>query len=120
MIHPQMATMLSIVLTDATADPATLHALLRGAAARTWDQLSVDGDTSTNDTVFLLASGAAGAADAGERPGGARRARRGRRGRRARPRPPAGRRRRGRDGAASPARSPGPPTTPTRGPSPGP
>jgi glutamate N-acetyltransferase/amino-acid N-acetyltransferase len=62
MIHPRMATMLSIVLTDATADPATLHGLLRPAAARTWDQLSVDGDTSTNDTVFLLASGAAGAA----------------------------------------------------------
>ena len=64
MIHPRMATMLSVVLTDATADPATLRTLLRVAAARTWDQLSVDGDTSTNDTVFLLASGAAGAADA--------------------------------------------------------
>ena len=62
MIHPRMATMLSIVLTDATVDPATLHGLLRPAAARTWDQLSVDGDTSTNDTVFLLASGVAGAA----------------------------------------------------------
>ena len=61
MIHPRMATMLAIVLTDATVDPATLHGLLRPAAARTWDQLSVDGDTSTNDTVFLLASGAAGA-----------------------------------------------------------
>jgi glutamate N-acetyltransferase/amino-acid N-acetyltransferase len=64
MIHPRMATMLSVLLTDATADPATLRTLLRSAAARTWDQLSVDGDTSTNDTVFLLASGAAGAADA--------------------------------------------------------
>lgn len=64
MIHPRMATMLSVVLTDATADPATLRTLLRAAAARTWDQLSVDGDTSTNDTVFLLASGVAGAADA--------------------------------------------------------
>jgi glutamate N-acetyltransferase / amino-acid N-acetyltransferase len=63
MIHPRMATMLSILLTDATVDPATLHGLLRPAAARTWNQLSVDGDTSTNDTVFLLASGAAGAAD---------------------------------------------------------
>jgi glutamate N-acetyltransferase/amino-acid N-acetyltransferase len=62
MIHPRMATMLSIVLTDASVDPATLHGLLRPAAARTWDQLSVDGDTSTNDTVFVLASGAAGAA----------------------------------------------------------
>jgi glutamate N-acetyltransferase/amino-acid N-acetyltransferase len=62
MIHPRMATMLSILLTDATVDPATLHGLLRPAVARTWDQLSVDGDTSTNDTVFILASGAAGAA----------------------------------------------------------
>ena len=58
MIHPQMATMLSVILTDATAAPATLWGILRPAAARTWNQLSVDGDTSTNDTVFLLASGA--------------------------------------------------------------
>lgn len=65
MIHPRMATMLSVVLTDAPADPPTLHALLRRAAARTWNQLSVDGDTSTNDTVFLLASGRAPAAAAG-------------------------------------------------------
>src|SRR6188768_2368006 len=62
MIHPNMATMLSIVLTDAAAPPDVLWSLLRPAAARTWDQLSVDGDTSTNDTVFVLASGAAGAA----------------------------------------------------------
>jgi glutamate N-acetyltransferase/amino-acid N-acetyltransferase len=64
MIHPRMATMLSVLLTDATASPATLHALLRAAAATTWDQLSVDGDTSTNDTVLVLASGRAGAASA--------------------------------------------------------
>ncbi len=64
MIHPRMATMLAIVLTDATASPTTLRELLRAAATTTWDQLSVDGDTSTNDTVFLLASGAAGAASA--------------------------------------------------------
>jgi glutamate N-acetyltransferase/amino-acid N-acetyltransferase len=65
MIHPRMATMLSVLLTDATADPITLRPLLAGAAARTWNQLSVDGDTSTNDSVVALASGAAGAADAG-------------------------------------------------------
>jgi glutamate N-acetyltransferase / amino-acid N-acetyltransferase len=65
MIHPRMATMLSVIISDATADPATLRALLAGAASRTWNQLSVDGDTSTNDTVFLLASGTAGGADAG-------------------------------------------------------
>ncbi len=68
MIHPRMATMLSVVLTDATASPATLRSLLRAAAAVTWDQLSVDGDTSTNDTVFALASGAAGAASADDDP----------------------------------------------------
>jgi glutamate N-acetyltransferase / amino-acid N-acetyltransferase len=62
MIHPQMATMLSLILTDATAEPALLYELLKTAATRTWNQLSVDGDTSTNDTVFLLASGAAGTA----------------------------------------------------------
>ncbi len=61
MIHPRMATMLAVVLTDAAVDPATLHGLLRAATVRTWNQLSVDGDTSTNDTVLLLASGAAGA-----------------------------------------------------------
>ncbi len=60
MIHPRMATMLSVLLTDATIAPDVLWSLLRPAAARTWDQLSVDGDTSTNDTVFVLASGAAG------------------------------------------------------------
>jgi len=60
MIHPRMATMLSVVMTDAAVDPATLHSLLRRAADRTWNQLSVDGDTSTNDTVIALASGASG------------------------------------------------------------
>ncbi len=61
MIHPRMATMLSVILTDAAAAPETLWGILRPAAARTWNQLSVDGDTSTNDTVFVLASGASGA-----------------------------------------------------------
>jgi glutamate N-acetyltransferase/amino-acid N-acetyltransferase len=61
MIHPRMATMLSVVLTDASVEPDTLHGLLSPIVQRTWNQLSVDGDTSTNDTVFLLASGAAGA-----------------------------------------------------------
>ena len=62
MIHPRMATMLAVVLTDAVVSPATLHGLLSAATVRTWNQLSVDGDTSTNDTVFLLASGASAAA----------------------------------------------------------
>ncbi|MBI3745676.1 MAG: bifunctional ornithine acetyltransferase/N-acetylglutamate synthase, partial [Chloroflexi bacterium] len=51
MIHPRMATMLSVILTDAPATPELLQSILRPAAARTWNQLSVDGDTSTNDTV---------------------------------------------------------------------
>ncbi len=62
MIHPRMATMLAVVLTDAAASPELLASILRPVAARTWNQLSVDGDTSTNDTVFLLASGASIAA----------------------------------------------------------
>lgn len=66
MIHPNMATMLSVLLTDAAIAPQVLWGILRPAAARTWDQLSVDGDTSTNDTVFVLASGAAGNAPLAE------------------------------------------------------
>ncbi len=58
MIHPNMATMLSVILTDAAVSPDVLWSVLRRATVRTWNQLSVDGDTSTNDTVFLLASGA--------------------------------------------------------------
>ena len=61
MIHPRMATMLALVLTDAVAAPATLQAMLTPVVERTWNQLTVDGDTSTNDTVYLLASGAADA-----------------------------------------------------------
>jgi glutamate N-acetyltransferase/amino-acid N-acetyltransferase len=61
MIHPRMATMLSVILTDASVAPATLHGLLSPIVQRTWNQISVDGDTSTNDTVFLLASGESGA-----------------------------------------------------------
>ena len=61
MIHPRMATMLAVLLTDASASPETLAAIVAPVAARTWNQLTVDGDTSTNDTVLLMASGAAGA-----------------------------------------------------------
>ncbi len=62
MIHPRMATMLAVLLTDAAAAPHLLHALLRPVVARTWDQLTIDSDTSPNDTVFLLASAASGSA----------------------------------------------------------
>lgn len=63
MIHPQLvphATMLVYVLTDAAIEPADLNTYLRGAIERSFNRISVDGDTSTNDTVLLLASGASG------------------------------------------------------------
>lgn len=69
MIHPQLvphATMLVYVLTDAAIEPAVLDGYLRPAIEVSFNRISVDGDTSTNDTVLLLASGASGAAvDAG-------------------------------------------------------
>jgi glutamate N-acetyltransferase/amino-acid N-acetyltransferase len=64
MIHPQLvphATMLVYILTDAMAEPAALDAYLRQAIELSFNRISVDGDTSTNDTVLLLASGASGA-----------------------------------------------------------
>ncbi|MFV2062530.1 MAG: bifunctional ornithine acetyltransferase/N-acetylglutamate synthase [Chloroflexota bacterium] len=61
MIHPGMATMLCFMLTDASVEPAALHRMLRPVVAHTWDQISVDGDQSTNDTVLVAASGASGA-----------------------------------------------------------
>jgi glutamate N-acetyltransferase / amino-acid N-acetyltransferase len=61
MIHPRMATMLALIVTDLDIDPDALHGLLAPAVEETWNQLTVDGDTSTNDTVFALASGASGA-----------------------------------------------------------
>jgi glutamate N-acetyltransferase/amino-acid N-acetyltransferase len=57
-----MATMLAVLMTDAPVAPPVLHRVLRWATTRTWNQLTIDGDTSTNDTVFLLASGATDAA----------------------------------------------------------
>jgi glutamate N-acetyltransferase/amino-acid N-acetyltransferase len=63
MIHPQLvphATMLVYILTDAAIAPADLNAYLRPAVEVSFNRISVDGDTSTNDTVLLLASGASG------------------------------------------------------------
>jgi glutamate N-acetyltransferase/amino-acid N-acetyltransferase len=60
MIHPNMATMLSFVMTDAALDAATLHHALKTAVDQSFNSISVDGDTSTNDTVLLLASGRIG------------------------------------------------------------
>jgi len=58
MLAPSLATMLVVLTTDAVADAAALDTALRKAAARTFDRLDVDGSSSTNDTVLLLASGA--------------------------------------------------------------
>ena len=68
MIHPNMATMLSVITTDARIEPARLDRALRSAVERSFNRISVDGDMSTNDTVLVLASGASGAVvdDAGE------------------------------------------------------
>ena len=60
MLAPNLATMLSVLTTDAVADRETLDAALRAATRRTFDRLDVDGGTSTNDTVLVLASGASG------------------------------------------------------------
>jgi glutamate N-acetyltransferase / amino-acid N-acetyltransferase len=64
MIHPQLvphATMLVYIFTDADLSPATLDTYLRASLEVSFNRISVDGDTSTNDTVLLLASGASGA-----------------------------------------------------------
>ncbi|MEV0681726.1 bifunctional glutamate N-acetyltransferase/amino-acid acetyltransferase ArgJ [Actinosynnema sp. NPDC050436] len=62
MLAPNMATMLSVITTDAVVDGDTLDQALRATTARTYDRLDVDGGTSTNDTVLVLASGASGVA----------------------------------------------------------
>ena len=61
MIHPNMATMLLFITTDVKVEPAVLQAALSSVVPATFNQISVDGDTSTNDTVLLLASGLSGA-----------------------------------------------------------
>jgi glutamate N-acetyltransferase/amino-acid N-acetyltransferase len=61
MIHPQMATMLAFILTDAAVAPALLQRALREAVRGTFNSITVDGDTSTNDTVAVLANGSSGA-----------------------------------------------------------
>ncbi|MSR69245.1 MAG: bifunctional glutamate N-acetyltransferase/amino-acid acetyltransferase ArgJ [Phycisphaerales bacterium] len=66
MIHPNMATMIAVLATDAACTPQQLDNHLRAAVDRSFHRISVDGDTSTNDSVFALASGKAGAAPAPE------------------------------------------------------
>jgi len=60
MIHPNMATLLTFVTTDALIDSAALRPMLRSAADDSFNAISVDGDTSTNDTLLVLANGASG------------------------------------------------------------
>ncbi|MFZ5649889.1 MAG: bifunctional glutamate N-acetyltransferase/amino-acid acetyltransferase ArgJ [Bacillota bacterium] len=60
MIHPNMATMLCFITTDAAVDPACLRECLTYAADRSFNMVTVDGDTSTNDMVLALANGMAG------------------------------------------------------------
>ncbi|MGD0314284.1 MAG: bifunctional glutamate N-acetyltransferase/amino-acid acetyltransferase ArgJ [Acidimicrobiales bacterium] len=63
MLAPDMATMLAFLTTDAAVEPGPLAALLQGAVDESFNSMSVDGCTSTNDTVILMASGRAGPAD---------------------------------------------------------
>jgi glutamate N-acetyltransferase/amino-acid N-acetyltransferase len=60
MVAPAMATMLAVLSTDASVEPAELDRALRAASSRTFERLDVDGGTSTNDTVLLMANGASG------------------------------------------------------------
>lgn len=60
MIHPNMATMLGFVTTDAHIDQEALQLALKEVTEKSFNQITVDGDTSTNDTVFVLANGKAG------------------------------------------------------------
>jgi glutamate N-acetyltransferase/amino-acid N-acetyltransferase len=60
MIHPNMATMLAYITTDAAVEPGLMSRLARPVADRSFNQVTVDGDSSTNDTFLLLANGTAG------------------------------------------------------------
>ena len=61
MIHPNMATTLAFIVTDTAIAPGLLQKTLRDVVSRTFNAISIDGDTSTNDTLLVLANGAAGA-----------------------------------------------------------
>ena len=61
MIMPNMATMITVLTTDAPIAPSALHSALKACVDQTFNKVTVDSDTSTNDTCLLLASGAAGA-----------------------------------------------------------
>lgn len=59
MIHPNLATMLAYITTDAAVEPGLMEKLVRPVADRSFNQVTVDGDSSTNDTFLILANGAA-------------------------------------------------------------
>jgi len=61
MIRPDVATMLCFIMTDLQVDPAVLQEALAVGAQRSFNRITVDGDTSTNDTILLMASGVSGA-----------------------------------------------------------
>ena len=61
MIMPNMATMIAVITTDAPVEPQTLHTILTSCVNQTFNKVTVDSDTSTNDTCIMLASGAAAA-----------------------------------------------------------
>jgi len=69
MIHPNMATMLAFLTTDCAISPALLKEALQTSANRTYNRISVDGDTSTNDMTAILASGTAGNTEITEKGG---------------------------------------------------
>ena len=56
MIHPNMATMLAFITTDASIESNTLHQLLKSSTDHTFNMITVDGDTSTNDMVLVTAN----------------------------------------------------------------
>ncbi len=66
MIHPGMATMLAYAFTDAKLGPPEVRAMLRAAVEESFGRISVDGDMSTNDTVYLMANGASGIQEKGK------------------------------------------------------
>jgi len=66
MIRPDMATLLAYIATDAAVEASTLQACLSAAVERSFNRISIDGDTSTNDACLLLATGASGASVSGD------------------------------------------------------
>src|SRR5207302_8139416 len=60
MIHPNMATLLAYITTDAAVEPGLMASMVKAVADLSFNQVTVDGDSSTNDTFLMLANGAAG------------------------------------------------------------